>query len=47
MCFIVDVKRVTGYYFQGTNILIQKESGTKCFLALLEVVAEETRNNNE
>ena len=43
LCFIADVKIVTGYYFEGTAVLIQKESGTKYFLALLEVV-EETRN---
>ena len=45
LCFIADVKIVTGYYFEGTAVLIQKESGTKYFLALLEVV-EETRNKN-
>ena len=32
-------------YFEGTAVLIQKESGTKYFLAFLEVV-EETRNKN-
>ena len=45
MCFIADVEIATENYFGGTAVLKQNDSGTKYFLAFLEVV-EETRNKN-